>query len=385
MSCPSSREVIVYNFDFKDVIKHPEADRLSIWRVPETDYNYLLATEEWRNYSGKVIFLPPESLVDVTRPEFSFLAADAKYNENSIPDKLGTFARIKAKRLRGIISYGLVARYSGKANVGDNVAEEVNVKHYNAEVADSNKGNKVFNNTENESGPQLYVPFFDVESFLKYGRKMFEAGEPVFIQEKIHGQNNCFVYHEGKQYSRSRNFWKKEWTSPPNLNLEELIKKIGDETKAQEIYEAKVTNFKPKRSVFWMPTEKQPEILNFCKENPDWVLFGENAGNNPGYRYNCNPGEVKFWVFDILQPNGEFVDSDIMLSLCEKYGLMTAPVLANGISLDFDRIVEYSEGKTRTGDSHIIEGCVIRPVKERRHPKYGRTLLKLINIEYLSK
>lgn len=385
MSCPSSREVVVYHFDFKDVTKHPDADKLSVWKVPETDYVYILATEEWKDYCGKVCYLTPESLVDVTRPEFSFLAADAKYDENSTPNKLGTFARIKAKRLRGIISYGLVARYSGSASVGDNVAEELNVKHYNPEVASSSNV-KSFNNGENESGPDnLFVPHYDVENWQKYGRKMFELGEPLFIMEKIHGQNSCIVFQNDRLYIKSRNYWKKEWTSPPNLNLEELIAKIGDESKAREIYDLKVNNHKPKRSVFWMPIEQQPELERFCRDNPNYVIFGENAGNNPGYRYGCKPGQVRFFVFDILLPNGEFADSDTMLSLCSKYGLLTAPVLATGIPLDYETIVKYSEGKTETGDSHIREGCVVRPIKERRHPKYGRTLLKIINIDYLSK
>ncbi len=67
--------------------KHPNADNLSIIRVH--GFTVVGNTEAWKNVT-KAAYIPSDSLVKVARPEFSFLASQAK-------DGL---YRVKAKKLR---------------------------------------------------------------------------------------------------------------------------------------------------------------------------------------------------------------------------------------------------------------------------------------------
>src|ERR1017187_10408415 len=69
---------------------HPNAEKLSIVRVFD-GYQVCVHTEDWK-YLDKGIYIPPDSVVPDTE-QFKFLEGHL---------------RIKAKKLRGIESYGLL-------------------------------------------------------------------------------------------------------------------------------------------------------------------------------------------------------------------------------------------------------------------------------------
>jgi hypothetical protein len=60
----------------------------------------------------------------------------------------------------------------------------------------------------------------------------------------------------------------------------------------------------------------------------------------------------------------------------------TVPVLYRG-PFSLQKMKELADGNsTLTGADHIREGVVVKPVKERTHPKVGRLALKYIGIQY---
>ena len=96
--------------------KHPNADTLSVVQV--FGYPVVVRTADWEGKT-KGVYLPPDSVVDVTRPEFAFLASGTK-----------TQHRVKAIKLRGVYSFGLLMPVADDAEIGDDWAELYGVEHY---------------------------------------------------------------------------------------------------------------------------------------------------------------------------------------------------------------------------------------------------------------
>lgn len=374
-------------FTLGELRKHEGADTLSLISIGETDYSYVGKTDDWKGRVGQnVAWIPPDSLVNVSYPEFAFLAADAKYDENG--NKGGQYARIKAKKLRGVVSYGLMVPFDGP--ICDDAAEILGVRHYEAPLDGGGKGNV---SGEDAAPPSGNFPKYDVDAFLKYGRNVFVEGEPVFVTEKIHGANARYVFTnktddsghtEGMINCGSRNLWKKEFSSPPKLSLDELKARIGDDVKAQEVFDRAVTNFKPKRSLWWVALESTPQLRKFCEENPGYAVYGEVFGQVQNLKYGAKNGEVWFRAFDILAPDGRWLDADEFLQICRTNGIPHVPVLHESLPFDFEELVSLAQGSSLIeGANHIKEGVVVRPVKERWDKRLGRVNLKIINPKYL--
>ena len=50
-------------------------------------------------------------------------------------------------------------------------------------------------------------------------------------------------------------------------------------------------------------------IEEWCRANSGYTLYGEVVPTQGGYNYGCKDGETKFFVFDILSPDGKWVNS----------------------------------------------------------------------------
>lgn len=374
----------VETFVLGELRKHEGADTLSLIKIGDTDYTYVGKTDDWKDRVGTVVaWLPPDSLVDTHTSAFAFLATDAKYDENSNPDKTGRFARIKAKKLRGVQSYGLMVPIEG-VEAGTDAAELLQVRHYEPPLSG---GGAAMGGEDAEPPKGMSLPKYDVDAYLKYGKKMFREGESVMITEKIHGANSRYVFKDGIMYVGSRTLWKKEFASPPKVTLDELKARIGDDAKAQEVYDKIVTNFKPKKNLWWIALENTPQLRNYCEQNPGYAVYGEVFGQvQKGFSYGAKPGEVLFRAFDILRPDGRWMDGEQFLAECRTHGIPHVPVLEESFAFEFEKVIEFSVGNTTIPNAnHIREGCVVKPTKERWDDRLGRVNLKIINPAYLEK
>ncbi len=80
--------------------------------------------------------------------------------------------------------------------------------------------------------------------------------------------------------------------------------------------------------------------------------------------------------------DGQFLDWPDFATLCAQVEVATVPVLYEGpFSLEVVR--QYSAGKTTFADTHIREGVVVKPYRERTHPVIGRVVLKYLSDAYL--
>lgn len=330
MSCEIEKSTHVCEVVPIELTKHPNADSLSI--VPVWGYSCVGRTSDWQGVQ-KGIFIPPDSLVDTTRPEFSFLAKEAKGNG---------LCRIKTRKLRGIVSYGLLIPAPEDAQLGENWAEKLNVSHYEPEI-EREKG--LGGKSRNVKAP-VHFSKYDIDSGLRWC-KLFDDGERVFCTEKINGQNWRCLYKDGQFYVGSRNYWKE--------NIETCL--------------------------FWKTFHAHPEVEKFLRDNPNYTIFGESYGNVGGYRYALPAEAVRLAVFDLFDmEKGTWVDFEQAREIGKD--LPWTPILAD-MPWDLERAKFLSEGPTVLGNAaHIREGIVISPEKERWHPKAGRVKFKLINPEY---
>lgn len=346
--------------------KHPNADSLSVAKV--FGYTVCVRTADWDGVKTGV-YITPDSSVDVSRPEFSFLADQAKSDGK---------ARIKAKKLRGIVSFGLLIKAPDDAVLGQDLAAQLGVEHYEPPSEQDRRG--LFLGGEVASPPKVYFCKYDVDAFRRYHR-LFVDGEPVFVTEKIDGCNARYVWHDGAMHCGSRTEWKKEFPNYDHVTVESLTPKIGEE-RAKEVVDKLHSKPKPK-NLWWSVLEQTPSLEKFCRDHPGIVVYGECYGHVQKLRYGHGPGKVSFSAFDLLDGT-TWLDAKAARDV--GLDLPWVPTLADGLPYSFDAIVAMAEGQsTVPGAQHIREGCVVKPLIERQDAHIGRVCFKAVGGEYLEK
>lgn len=336
------------------------ADSLSVVKVK--DFTCVVRTSDWKD-GDLAAWIPPDSIVDISRQEFSFL----------------TKPLIRVKRLRKVLSYGLLVPAPPTLKVGDNAASVLGVTHYDPEeqISSGRKSKKdsLFLDQLQKSPKGTYFKY-DVDSFLQYCSEVMIPGEEVVVTEKIHGENSRFVCVDDELYAGSRNTWKREFATC-KYTKEELLEKIGDPDKVENI----LNRNKPKNK-WWKIYDKYLGLSIFCTENPGFCVYGELYGDVKEMKYGCSPGETRFAAFDILMPCGNFMNYHEFKETCNKYGIPMAPELVI-MPYDKEKVISFTSGKsTLPGAEHIREGVVVKTTKERWHDKLGRVCLKIVSPEY---
>jgi RNA ligase (TIGR02306 family) len=311
--------------------KHPNADSLGITHI--SGYNVIVRLSDWKE-GDLGVYIEPDYVVPENEPEFLFLNGKT---------------RIKVKRLRGVISHGLLIKARSGMKEGDDVMNEMRIVRYEPPISATLTG-------EDASGPSgIFVPVYDLENWRKF-RNVFQEDEEVFVTEKLHGCNSRFLYHNGQMFYGSRTRWKKD------INID------GTESK----------------NVWFLCVKQNPWIEEWCRNHEDLVLFGEVYGQVQDLKYGVNSG-FKFRTFDILNKDGTYVDA---YEFRNNFGLteeQMVPLLYHG-AYNSDKIEKMADGKsTIQGANHIREGIVIKPRQERFNEEIGRAILKIVSDEYLEK
>lgn len=304
---------------------HPDADSLSIVRVHA--YQVVVRTQDWQD-KPLGAYIVPDSVVDTTRPEFAFL---------------GAHPRIRVKKLRGVVSQGLLVPAPTGSKLGDDVAENLGVTRYEPPEPMTTRG-------EDECGPEGWVPIYDVESWFGYP-SVLTPNEEVVVTEKIHGASARYRWFNDRIYAGSRTNWKKE---------------------SSKVY-------------WWKALEITPEIIPFCQAHPDWTLYGEVYGQVQDLTYGLT--RCQFIAFDIW--NGtRWLNWDEVDGFRDAKGgpLPWVPLVHIG-PYEEPRVRSMADGKSIVagwnGVDQIREGVVVRPLVERSHIEIGRVQLKLVSDDYL--
>lgn len=370
-------------FILKEFINHPSADLLKLIKIGESEYYYCANYEQWKDKLGQVVaWVPPESLVDTTREEFRFLEKDAKYYADSLRASEvvrltpPNYALIKGKRIRSVLSYGLVVSVPDTFKVGDDAAEYLGVVHFERELVEEVKKHSYSTGGENCKAPPIDCGHYDIEALLKYSKVMED--EEVVCLEKIEGCNGAWTYQD-EFYCKSRNNWKREYPTKPNITREKLIEEGVEEDKIEEILK-RIENWKPSLNLWWRALYNEPELMLFLKNNPGLIVCGELYGTTKGFPYD-SCGKPRILVFDIIK-DGKFMDYDEAKTLGKD--LRWVPELYRGL-FDLNKIKSINENLKSFAGNHISEGVVVKTVKEKWDKKCGRKQLKIKTPEYMER
>ncbi len=359
-----------------ELTKHPNADSLSIVRV-FGGYTCIVRTQDWQGVALGA-YLPPDSVVDTNRKEFDFLMPKAKAD--------GTH-RVKAMKLRGVVSFGLMIPAPEGSVLGQDVAQQLGVTHYEPPMpGEQRAANGLILGGEVAKAPSLNSPKYDLDAFRKYHHLLI-PGEKVWITEKIHGANARYVYQDGVMHCGSRTEWKKEFPTYDHITMnwlrERVLNKdtnIPDEERCQQIFDRLHSPTKS-RNMWWTALSHEPEIEKWCRDNPGKILYGEVYGNVQTLKYGHTQDKpVSIAVFDILD-DGRWLNAQEARDAAPD--VPWVPFL--GVhDYSFDLVVNLSDGQSLIAQ-HYREGCVVKPIVERTDIHLGRLCLKCVGATYLEK
>ena len=185
---------------------HPNADRLDKTQV--WDYPVIMAKGEFKE-GDLAVYVPVDSQVPGDDPRWAFLQG---HN------------RIKAKRLRGIYSQGLLTKADPAWKEGDDVCEALKITKYEPPLPMQTGG-------DNEHCPFFYPTYTDIEGLRRWP-DILKEGEEVVLTEKIHGANMRAAYKEGRLWMGSHTGIKKPdpenlwWRAAYENKLEETLAKM---------------------------------------------------------------------------------------------------------------------------------------------------------------
>lgn len=305
---------------------HPSADRLEVTRV-HGGYPCIIKKGNFQP-GDLAIYVPIDTVLPDTE-HFAFLSASDR-------------KRLRAKKLRGVLSMGLIIPAEHGMVEGQDVAQYLGITKYEPP-------NPLMMGGQNESPPVGwdFVKYTDIDGLRRY-LDILQVGEEVVATEKIHGANGRFVHDGARLWVGSRTCIKRR--DPGNV---------------------------------WWQVAINLELESRLAAAPHHIFFGEVFGPVQDLKYGQKSGHPAFRVFDIFDiKQGRYLDHDDAVALAEQLNLAWVPQLKRGC---WDHTwYDLAEGNS-TLASHVREGFVVKPVKERYNDRIGRVILKMHGEGYLTR
>jgi RNA ligase (TIGR02306 family) len=316
------------------ILPHQNADRLEIaiikgWQVVVRKGEY--------HEGDRVVYFPLDTLLPL------------EWSEKLGVTNLLSRQRIRCAKLRGEPSFGLAVKPDDADwEIGLNVAEHYSAMKYEPPVRPGPG--------DAEQAHPLFVEYTEIENMRNFP-DIFTQGESVVLTEKIHGTSSRVGSVEGELMGGSKAVRRKRptddkfdasiyWYSLSLESVRTLVESLG--TSARQV-----------------------------------ILFGEVYGSKIQSLHYGQKGTLGFRAFDLLV-DGHYLNWPDFVATCHQFGVETVPVVAT-IPFDITEVKQRSEGKTLllAQDAHMREGLVVRPQRERTHPKTGRVILKYVSDTYL--
>ncbi|MEU7645518.1 RNA ligase (ATP) [Streptomyces huasconensis] len=334
--------------------EHPGADALELAQVGL--YRAVVAKGAYRT-GDSAVYIPEQAVLPAGLIE-----------ELGLTGRLagGNRDRVKAVRLRGELSQGIVCRPAALADVdlaraareGTDFAERLGITKWVPPIPPTMSGDV-------EAAPEL-LPWVDIENIQRYP-DIFAPGEPVVVTEKLHG-SACLVTYvvgSGRVHVSSKGFGAK------SLALQE-----------------------DPRNLYWRAVHghgvaavaaKLAERLGARRVGLFGEVYGEGV-QDLSYGADGRRDTLGYAVFDVsaeIDGRVRWLDAAKLLD----GELPLVPRLYEG-PYDADRVLELASGReTVSGRQlHLREGVVIRPTAERHSPATGgRAIAKAISTAYLTR
>jgi RNA ligase (TIGR02306 family) len=341
------------------------AEVLTVHEHPNADALELAQVGRYRAVVAKGAFRTGEAAVYI--PEQSVLPAGL-IEELGLTGRLagGNSDRVKAVRLRGELSQGIVCRPKSLADVdlaraaaeGTDFAERLGIVKWVPPIPPTMNGDV-------ESAPDL-LPWVDIENIQRYPG-VFTPGEDVVLTEKLHGSAcllTCLA-DEDRVHVSSKGFGAKSlalkedprnlyWRAVHGHGVAEVAARLAERLRARRI-----------------------------------GIFGEVYGagvQDLTYGADGRRETLGYAVFDVsaeIDGTVRWLDAAELL----EGELPLVPRLFVG-PYDVERVLEIATGReTVSGRGlHLREGVVIRPLVERYSPVTGgRAIAKAVSPAYLTR
>ena len=340
------------------------ADRLELASIDGTEY--MVVCEKGLHQTGDLVIYIPEQaiLTDALITELRLVSPDGKtLLAGGSLDEHGAVKRnrVKALRLRGTLSQGLVYRHTAKLGElveGADYAPALGITKYAPPIPEDLLG-KV------SECPQLQS-YTDLEN-IKNFPGVLQVGEPVIAVEKAHGVCTVLALIDGELAISGKGLAAKHLR---------LLDEPGPDGQPTNVYFRAAAMYDIAAKLRALAARYPGQIV---------TLFGETYGVQRDLKYGLAPGAVDFRAFD-LRVGETYLPFREFTAACAELSIPTLPVIYQG---PFDRalIEAAATGPEQvTGrNAHHREGVVVRPQTERRHPELGRVILKVISPKYLAK
>lgn len=349
------------------VFPHPNADLLELAQVGL--YRIVVGKDNWKT-GDEILYIPeysvlPENLIEALGLEGKL--AGSRKN------------RVKPLKLRGELSQGLVAPLTflpegAIAELGKsaNFAELLGITKWEPEVPTSMGGDV--------EGNYGLVNWIDIENLKKFP-EMFEDGEEVTIDEKIHGTASLFTF-----------------VNPLSDSPEILVsskglgaKKLTLKESAHNVYWTVLRNYR--LADLAAHVAKSVESTSDTTTVTKVAVFGETFGSKvQDLHYGFLNGNLGFAVFDIfveyrdsLGAHEVWLNPEEVLALSSEVGIPLVPRLYTG-PFSLEKVAELATGKELVSgkELHIREGVVVRPVK-RTEEDASSKIGKFVSDAYLTR
>ena len=342
------------------VIPHPDADAIELAQVG----GYVSVVRKGEFKTGDLAVYIPEDFV-VPNDILSRLGLEGRLAGSGKN-------RVKAIRLRGVLSQGIVGSFASlgiSGEEGEEVGDRLGIVKYEPPIPVAMAG-EVFN-----AGRELTLDF-DVQNWKSYP-DILREGEYVIFTEKLHGTCTIIAVLPYKD-AHPEAFGEKR-------NILIMSKGLGAKGLAFKNNERNQSNLyvRATRALVARINEVQRDTTGVVVPN---FILGETFG--PGVQDLTYGNGVGFRVFaaaygyrgDQRYQSWSFVEG----SFKAQFNFETVPVLYRG-PFSVAAMREHTDGKTAMGADHIREGIVMVPAVERTDPRSGRVCLKSVSADYLTR
>lgn len=344
------------------VLPHPNADRLEIARfemrgIGETAYEVVI--QKGTAKPGDLMaYFSVDCVVPTGHPDFQFLTKR--------PDGEGkTRFRLRAARLRGVFSQGLLVPAPSGCEWGAQVADLYGVTYYRQPEAAGAESPITIGKPKRQ-----VFPIYGVDSLKKLPR-LFEEGEPVVITEKIHGTNFRFGWVRRKVLGIPLG-WRFVCGSHRTIKGGRGNHYYGED-------------------VWWDAAEKM-DLARKTRDYRGYTFYGELYGYTYGGKriqdltYGRKPEDGPgLAIFDIRTPNGNWMSPFQREVACADCDLPEVPDVGAskrgvfeciggpeaGFPFSARGVLEVSNGPSYLDPGQIREGVVVESIQgPRRKAKF---------------
>lgn len=344
---------------------HPDPDVTQIELAKVGDYRSVVRKGQFRD-GDLAAYIPEASLLPANLVEELGLTGRLAGPEAN---------RVKAIRLRGVLSQGICYPARPEWAAGQDVTKELGITKWESPIPAALSGEVYF------AGPQRTIRY-DIENIKKYPA-LFTEGEQVVMTEKIHG-TWCQL---GVIPSRFQNpSYGRLVVSSKGLAAQGIAFKPEAPANQNNLYLRVARHLNIVERV-----DKFSDGIPWIEGVPSIFVLGEVFGHGvQDLSYGASTGKdetLGFRVFDIYYGtpgHDRYLNDDELSWACEALGLERVPVLYRG-PFGWEVLREATTGRETVSGMqvNIREGCVVRPVVERRDDLIGRVQLKSVSADYL--